>query len=241
MTLYGIGVGPGDPELLTVGGRRRLEAAAVVYTPGRLAEQVAREYVPEERLTRLEFPMTDDPQLLERAWTDAAETVGPRAREEDVAFVTIGDPNVYSTFGHLRRTLGTAYPEVEIEVLPGVSVMTAFASALGVEIAAGVPFGVREAPGGDLESAPDRLLLLKVTDTEGTHEALESAGYEVRYGRRLFMEDGETVVTAEPEDLDEDDYYTIAFAERTGEDSGTNDIVADPGANVPEGVSKRHD
>ena len=238
MTLFGIGLGPGDPDLLTVGGRRVLEEASVVFTPGRLAEQVAGEYVSEERLKRIEFPMTDDPQILEQAWTDAAETVGPRAREDDVAFVTIGDPNVYSTFGHLRRTLESAYPDVEIEVLPGVSVVTAFASALGVEVASGVHFGVREAPGGDLETAADRLLLLKVTDIEDTHEGLIDAGYEVRYGRRLFMDDGETVVTSDPDDLGEDDYYTVAFADRTGADSGMEPLATDAEADAADEVSE---
>ena len=220
MTLYGIGLGPGDPELLTVRGRRLLESAAEVYCPGRLSESLAARYVPDTRLTRLEFPMTDDRSVLEDAWADAAATVGPRAADEDVAFVTIGDPNVYSTFGHLRRTLEDSYPGVDVEVVPGVSMLTAFATALGVEIDSGAPFGVREATGGDAPTGPDRLLLLKVTDVPATHDGLVSAGYEVIYGRRLFMDDGERVVTRDPADLESDDYYTIAYAERPGSGSG---------------------
>lgn len=214
MTLFGIGLGPGDPTLLTVGGRDRLESASVVYAPGDLAESVAARYVEPDRLERVEFPMTDDPSVLERAWTRAADTVGPAARGDDVAFVTIGDPNVYSTFGHLRRTLRATYPEVAIEVVPGVSVVTAFATALGVEIDSGAPFGVREAPGGTAPTGPDRLLLLKVTDVPKTHEGLVAAGYDVIYGRRLFMDGEESVVTTDPGTLESGDYYTIAFAER---------------------------
>lgn len=216
MTLYGVGLGPGDPGLLTVRSREALESAETVFCPGRLAESLAAEYVPESRLTRLTFPMTDDRDELEAAWADAASTVAPRARESDVAFGTIGDPNVYSTFGHLRRTLAAEFPEVSIEVIPGVSVITAFANAFDVEIDSGGTFGIREAPGGAAPTGPDRLLLLKVTDAEATQEGLVSAGYQVRYGRRLFIGGEEGVVTDDPAELGDDDYYTIAYAERDG-------------------------
>lgn len=214
MTLYGIGLGPGDPALLTVKGKRLLETATVVYCPGRLSESIASRYVPESTLTRLEFPMTDDRAVLREAWGNAAATVGPPSRDDQVAFVTIGDPNVYSTFGHLHRTLQRSYPAVDVEVIPGVSMLTAFATALDVEIDSGGSFEVREATDGDVPTDPDRLLLLKVTDVPHIHEGLVDAGYEVLYGRRLFMDEGETLVTKDPTALESGDYYTIAYAER---------------------------
>ncbi len=139
-----------------------------------------------------------------------------RAESEDVAFVTLGDPNVYSTFGHLRRTLDAFHPEVDLEVVPGVSAMTAFATALGVEIESGTGLALREAANGSAPTGPDRMVLFKVTDAPATHEKLTEAGYDVRFGRRLFMEQGETVVTDDPEELAERDYYTLAYAERGG-------------------------
>ncbi len=222
MTVYGIGLGPGDAGLITVRGKQLLESVAEVYCPGRLSESLASNYVSADRVTRLEFPMTDDQSVLERAWADAAAVVGPRARTADVAFVTIGDPNIYSTFGHLRRTVEGAYPSVDVEVVPGVSVLTAFTSALGVEIDSGAAFGLREATGGAAPVGPDRLLLLKVTEVPETHEKLVAAGYEVTYGRRLFMDEGETVVTTDPADLESGDYYTIAYAERSSGKAGTD-------------------
>ncbi|MFB6304903.1 MAG: cobalt-factor II C(20)-methyltransferase [Haloferacaceae archaeon] len=214
MTLYGVGLGPGDPDLVTVRGRRALERADVVYSPGRLSRSVATEHVPEERIGDLDFPMTRDEDELRRAWKEAAAEVAPRARDGAAAFVTLGDPNVYSTFGHLRRTLSAFHPEVEVEVVPGVSAVTAFATALGVEISSGSSLALREAARGAAPTGPDRLVLFKVTDAPTTHEKLVDAGYEVRYGRRLFMEQGETVVTDDPSDLEERDYYTLAYAER---------------------------
>ncbi len=216
MTLYGVGLGPGDAELITVKGKRTLEAADVIYTPGRLSKRVATEYVDDDQLGNLDFPMTRDEDELRRAWKEAAREVAPAAKTGTAAFVTLGDPNVYSTFGHLRRTLDRFHPEVDVEVIPGVSTVTAFTSALDVEITAGSELVLREAAGGAAPVGSDRLVLFKVTDVPATHEKLLEAGYDVTYGRRLFMEDHETVVTDDPEELAERDYYTVAYAEKPG-------------------------
>jgi precorrin-2/cobalt-factor-2 C20-methyltransferase len=218
VTVYGVGLGPGEADLVTVRGRRVLESVDTVHSPGRLSRSVAREYVPESALGDLDFPMTRDPEELRTAWRAAAEAVAEAAADGDVAFVTLGDPNVYSTFGHLRRTLSTFHPDVDVEVVPGVSAVTAFATALGVEIEAGTGLALREAADGAAPTGPDRLVLFKVTDAVATHEGLTAAGYDVRYGRRLFMEQGETVVTDDPTEVAERDYYTLAYAEREGLD-----------------------
>ncbi|MCU4926137.1 cobalt-factor II C(20)-methyltransferase [Halobacteria archaeon AArc-dxtr1] len=224
MTLYGIGLGPGDPGLVTVRGREILERAEAVYTPGRLSRRVASEYVEPSQLADLEFPMTRDEDELRRAWKDAAEVVAPAARESDVAFVTLGDPNVYSTFGHLRRTLERFHPDVSVTVVPGVSTVTAFATALDVEIAAGSELTLREAADGAAPVGPDRMVLFKVTDVPETHRKLVDAGYDVHYGRRLFMDDEETVLTDDPDELTDRDYYTVAYAERADLETDAPDL-----------------
>ena len=214
MTLYGVGLGPGDADLVTVRGKAALGSADVVYSPGRLSRAVATEHVPEKRIGDVDFPMTRDEEELRAAWKAAAAEIAPRAREGDAAFVTLGDPNVYSTFGHLRRTLDAFHPDVDVEVVPGVSAMTAFATALDVEIEAGAGLALREAARGAAPTGPDRMILFKVTDAPATARKLEAAGYDVRFGRRLFMDADETVVTDDPADLAERDYYTLAYAER---------------------------
>jgi len=215
MTLYGVGLGPGESDLVTVRGKRVLEDADVVYSPGRLSRSVVTDHVPESRIGDLDFPMTRDPEELREAWRDAAAEVAPRASDGDAAFVTLGDPNVYSTFGHLGRTLDTFHPEVDVEVVPGVSAVTAFTTALGVEVDAGAGLALREAAQGASPTGPDRMVLFKVTDAPATHEGLADAGYDVTYGRRLFMEQGDTQVTTDPEDVADRDYYTLAYAERS--------------------------
>ena len=213
MTVYGIGLGPGEADLVTVRGKRLLESVDTVYSPGRLSRSVALNHVEESKLGDLDFPMTRDREKLRRAWREAAEAVAAGAHTEDVAFVTLGDPNVYSTFGHLRRTLSAFHPAVDVEVVPGVSAVTAFATALGVEVESGTGLSLREAADGAAPTGPERMILFKVTDAVETDEALTAAGYDVTYGRRLFMEQGETVVTSDPEAIAERDYYTLAYAE----------------------------
>ena len=232
MTLYGVGLGPGDADLITVRGKRVLESVDVVYSPGRLSRAVATEHVPDDRIGDLTFPMTRDEGELRRAWKEAAEQIAPRARDGDAAFVTLGDPNVYSTFGHLRRTLKAFHADVDVAVVPGVSAMTAFATALDVEIEAGAGLALREADGGAAPTGPDRLLLFKVTDAPATARGLDEAGYDVTFGRRLFMDAGETVVTDDPAAIDERDYYTLAYAERRDLDTtrATDAFAADASA-----------
>ena len=212
MTLYGIGLGPGQADLVTVRGKAVLESVDVVYSPGRLSRTVALNHVDELKIGDLDFPMTRDEDKLREAWKAAAEEIAPQAREGDAAFVTLGDPNVYSTFGHLRRTLDAFHPDVDVEIVPGVSAMTAFATALDVEIEAGAGLSLREAANGHAPTGPDRMILFKVTDAPATHEKLVAAGYDVTYGRRLYMEQGETIITDDPHEIDERDYYTLAYA-----------------------------
>jgi precorrin-2/cobalt-factor-2 C20-methyltransferase len=94
-----------------------------------------------------------------------------------------------------------------------VSAVTAFATALGVEIESGTGLALREAAAGAAPTGPDRMILFKVTDAVETDRKLSAAGYDVTYGRRLFMEQGDAVVTSDPEAIAERDYYTLAYAE----------------------------
>ena len=219
MTLFGVGLGPGESDLVTVRGKRVLERADVVYSPGRLSRSVATDHVAKDAIGDIDFPMTRDESELKQAWREAAAEIAPRARKGTAAFVTLGDPNVYSTFGHLRRTLRAFHPDIGINVVPGVSAVTAFTTALGIEIASGTSLALREGARGAAPVGPDRLLLFKVTDVPVTHEKLTTAGYDAVYGRRLFMEQGETRVTDDPAALADRDYYTLAYAEKRDLDS----------------------
>ena len=145
-TLVGVGVGPGDPELLTVKGLKALGEADEVFVPvgdtgevGR-AEAVVRAHLGEEpgRVTRLLFALSDDEEARNESWRRAAETVSESLSEgKRCAFATIGDPNVYSTFTYLARTVRGILPGVEVETVPGIMAMQDLASRSGTVLALG--------------------------------------------------------------------------------------------------------
>jgi len=142
---YGIGVGPGDPELLTLKAVRILERVDVLCVPSSAAGReslalsvVGRALRRELPVLELAFPMIKDRAALQKHWAKAGETVAARVREgQKVAFVTIGDPMFYSTYGYLLTHLHTHHPDLETETVPGITAMTACAAALQMPLAEG--------------------------------------------------------------------------------------------------------
>ena len=145
-TLYGVGVGPGDPELITVKAFRLLRQSPVIAYPKKkmgsksYAHQIAELYVngAEKEMLGLVFPMTRDQEILEREWNKTVELVWERlAQGKDVAFVTEGDPMFYSTFIHLMRLMQKQHPEVPVVTIPGVSSFLGAAARFNLPLADG--------------------------------------------------------------------------------------------------------
>ncbi|WP_329262143.1 precorrin-2 C(20)-methyltransferase [Streptomyces pseudovenezuelae] len=144
--LIGVGVGPGDPELVTVKGVNALRAADVVVVPvmdtgerGR-AEATVLHYVPQEKIVRVVFALNErnDHGRREAAWDAAGERVAQLlAAHPSVAFATIGDPNVYSTFTYLAHTIGALVPGVVVETVPGITAMQDLAARSGAVLTEG--------------------------------------------------------------------------------------------------------
>ncbi|MDT0306785.1 precorrin-2 C(20)-methyltransferase [Streptomyces sp. DSM 44917] len=144
--LTGVGVGPGDPELVTVKGVNALRRAAVVVVPvlatgerGR-AEATVLHYVAPERVVRVVFALNErtDRARREAAWDAAGERVAGLLREHgSVAFATIGDPNVYSTFTYLAQTVGALVPGTRVETVPGITAMQDLAARGGAVLTEG--------------------------------------------------------------------------------------------------------
>lgn len=145
-TLYGLGVGPGDPELITVKAFRLLKECPVIAYPRKkrgaksYALAITELYVNTEQkeMVGLTFPMTRDREALELQWSKTVATVYGYLREgKDVAFVTEGDPMIYSTYIHLMRLMKERHPEVVAKSIPGISSVNASASQLGIPLADG--------------------------------------------------------------------------------------------------------
>lgn len=145
-TLYGLGVGPGDPELLTIKAFRKLKESDVIAYPKKrkgsksYAHRIIDVYITpgEKEMLGLVFPMTKDPFILEREWSNTVEQVWEHLKiGKDVAFVTEGDPLLYSTFIHMMNLMKERHPEVNIQTVPGISSINGAASRLGIALAEG--------------------------------------------------------------------------------------------------------
>jgi precorrin-2/cobalt-factor-2 C20-methyltransferase len=159
-TLYGVSVGPGDPELMTVKARRLLERCPVLAVPKTrgghsLALDIADKAadISGKKVLSLPFPMTTDTAILCQNYAaHAARLSDMLNRGKDVAFICLGDVSVYSTFAYIGGLLtGKGYPVV---MVPGVTSFCAAACALGIGLtAANQPLHILPAGYGNIEDA----------------------------------------------------------------------------------------
>ena len=140
--LYGIGVGPGDPELITLKGYHLLQQVPIVAFPAGIggkpgiAEQIISSWLKSDQVKLpLTFPYIQDDSLLQQAWQQAAETLWPYLEQgQDVGFVSEGDVSFYSTFTYLAQTLQKFRPEVVVQAIPGICSPLAAVASLGIPL-----------------------------------------------------------------------------------------------------------
>jgi len=229
--LYGIGAGPGDPELITLKGLRILQRVPVVFLPatatGRsMAGTIVRPHLAPERQRIVELvcpPLRERAALIARWQELAGEVAALLATGEDAAFVTEGDPSLYSTFQYLAAALRNRRPVPRIEAVPGIASPLAAAALAGIPLAmwdeavgiapASAPRPVLDA----LAGACRTLALLKPSAApEQLADLLRSAGdgAELTAVRRLGWPEQEIAHGQEALDLAARDYFTIALLQR---------------------------
>jgi precorrin-2/cobalt-factor-2 C20-methyltransferase len=191
------------------------------------AEATVREYLDAERVTRLLFALSDDAEARERNWKNAAREVSGHLREgKTCAFATIGDPNVYSTFTYLARTVREMLAGVEVETVPGITAMQDLTSRGGTVLLEGderlalLPFTTGEAALQNALAEFETVVcykggrwlpeVLRVADEAGR---LEGA----IYGARLGIEGEEVVEASEMAGRDGTYLSTVIFTRRGAE------------------------
>ncbi|MDJ0687929.1 MAG: precorrin-2 C(20)-methyltransferase [Xenococcaceae cyanobacterium MO_188.B32] len=140
--LYGISVGTGDPELITLKGLRYLQQCPIVAFPAGLGERpgIAQQIItdwlkPQQTTLALNFPYVQNESTLVSAWQQAARQVWQHLRQgKNVAFACEGDVSFYSTFTYLAQTLQDLHPEAVVKTVPGVCSPMAVASALQIPL-----------------------------------------------------------------------------------------------------------
>ncbi|MDW7731423.1 MAG: cobalt-factor II C(20)-methyltransferase [Methanolobus sp.] len=201
--LVGVGLGPGDPELLTLKAVETLKKAYKVYVPGRLAADLVAPYAEAEIL---EFPMLTDYEVLNAIWKKNADMLAEESRNNLVVFGLIGDPNFFSTFTHLKRVMKKFYPGVETATIPGISSITSFAAQTGAEVDSS--FEVSDG------SESQYKIRLKASRPQEIISSFEKEGYnKFTFAERLFS-DKEVIITEREKIPEKGNYFSIIFAEK---------------------------
>ena len=145
--LIGIGVGPGDPDLLTVKAVKAIQSADTIMCPASnedrpsIALSVVTPLIDKSKnqeIIKLIFPMTKDKDVLEKHWKENARIMADKVLSgKNVVYLTVGDPYLYSTWIYMHREIEANHPEMKISVIPGIVSMFKFASKVGISIAEG--------------------------------------------------------------------------------------------------------
>ena len=228
---YGVGVGPGDPELLTLKAQRLLQKVDVIcFTqldngePSfalSVLEDVLKEARPET--LGITIPSDDSPVSME-TWREAAKRIGGHLSQgQDVAFITEGDPMLYSEFPYLLDCVSPVVPELIIEVIPGVSSVMAAAASSGVPLVThGQRLAILPAVNGidDLREAItnyDTIVLMEVDSNliQGLAN-LESLGLA---GKAIYVRQASTAKERVVEDIrqlspEDFDYFSLLIIKR---------------------------
>ena len=228
---YGIGVGPGDPELMTVKAQRVLQKAQYVFTPiageGResIAHTIARQCIPPDAtVTKLIFPMTRDKAVCERSWEENTHQIASVLKQgHDAVFLTLGDPMTYSTYGYLLQKMGVLYPQVDAVTIPGVPSYLAVAAASNLPLVEGneiltlVPGTTPPDKIRQFLSSSDTILFLKHhRNAETIYNILNEMNLDDKalYVSRCGFEEHVTTTKPTKECLEKSDYLSLIIVKK---------------------------
>ncbi|MGC8660475.1 MAG: precorrin-2 C(20)-methyltransferase [Desulfomonilaceae bacterium] len=168
--LYGIGIGPGDPDLITLKGVKILGDCSHIFVPKAkhdaesLALNIARPHIrPDAKIHEILFPMTTDRRELEERWEESARRIAETLEAgSDACFLTLGDAFLYSTYIYMLRALRRRLPDVDVVTIPGI---TAFSAAAAV---AEFPVGEAKEPVTIVPTADDLDEVRRAVKSGGT-------------------------------------------------------------------------
>lgn len=223
--LYGVGVGPGDPELLTLKAVRVITEADIIAVPGEekeksVAFQIAQKAVNQinqKTILSIQMPMTKDKEQLEKSHEDGAKQIIDYLEQgKTVAFLTLGDPTVYATYLYLHKKVGAkGYPT---EIISGIPSFCAVAAKLNIGLVENkealhiIPssYGVEEAL-----TLPGTKVLMKAGKTMSkVKKQLEKQGGQIAMVENCGMEN-EKVYTELNEIPEEASYYSLIIVKET--------------------------
>jgi len=223
--LYGIGVGPGDPELMTLKAIKAIAACDVIAAPysgadNQTAISIAHEYIGEKPVMLLDLPMTRDKAELSNKRALAADVICDKlALGKNVGFLTLGDPLVYSTYSYLHKIIiSRGYT---VKTIPAVTSFCAAAAALEYPLCeSGEALHIIPALYADLENAlmldGTKVLMKSGTKLNDAITMIKEKKLQARVAQRVGM-DGERLLNDISAGVDSD-YFSIIIVK--GESEG---------------------
>jgi precorrin-2/cobalt-factor-2 C20-methyltransferase len=227
--LYGVGVGPGDPELLTIKALRVIREADVIAVPGEIAqESIAYKIVKgaypqldDKELLAVAMPMTKDPQKLEASHEAAADRIAEELDAgKNVAFLTLGDPTVYATYLYVHKRIDKR--GYDTEIVSGIPSFCAVAARLNTGL-------VEKAE--PLHVIPASYQVEESLRLGGT-KVLMKAGKKMKYVKEEILKQGQSGMMIENcgmetekiyrsiEEIPEDaGYYSLIIVKEKGEEA----------------------
>ena len=195
-----------------------------------MIQPILKEREKQPEILDLVFPMTKEGPALKRAWVANAKKVAERAKKgESVAFITLGDPMFYSTFIYLCQNIKSMFPEIDLEIIPGVTSLTACAATCLLPLAEQdeavviIPYTFDSVHVGEIAKHANNLVFMKgAPELKDMFEVLEKSGFTedstVALIQRCTMP-GEKVILGRLGDVRnwkvKDDYFSMTFIKKT--------------------------
>jgi precorrin-2/cobalt-factor-2 C20-methyltransferase len=235
----GIGVGPGDPELITLKAAKALQTADIICIPKAnvdkpslavtMIQPILEERKVKPEMLELIFPMTKDDLSNQELWDKNASIITQKVNmDKTVVFITLGDPMFYSTFIYLYQSLQNNHPKMNLEIIPGVSAFNACATSARIplaekeELITVIPSELDEKLVEQVAKCSENLVFIKCAyRLKELVPVLKRAGFKdnstIALVRRCSMQN-ETVTVGKLCDVSNwavsEDYFTIAIVKK---------------------------
>lgn len=213
--LYAIGTGPGDKELLTLKAVKAMEKSSVIFAPNNngknMALDTAKDFITDKKIVLIDFPMGE---VKRKDYKEAAEIILKKIPDDGKgAFLTIGDPMIYSTFIYIMEELGK--DKIETEVINGIPSFLAAAGSMKIPLTLkGDRFMLCDELDEDTLEKYDSMAILKtLRSKENILNTLEKNNFQYSYIKKVSFNE-EKIINNKEEILNDKNYMSLILARK---------------------------